>query len=64
MLYGVQVVLANRFKMEQYVYVESTKSMAFQFLKFESKEKAEFFCKSVMASCETLKAKLVECNDC
>ena len=50
--------------MEQYVYVESTKSMAFQFLKFESKEKAESFCKSVMATCETLKAKLVECNVC
>jgi hypothetical protein len=48
--------------MEQYVYVESTKSMAFQFLKFESKEKAKSFCKSVMAACETLKAKLVECN--
>ena len=50
--------------MEQYVYVESTKSMAFQFLKFESKEKAKAFCKNAMASCKTLKAKLVDLNVC
>ena len=49
-------------QMEQYVYVESTKSMAFQFLKFESKDKAKSFCKNIMASCKTLKAKLVYFN--
>ena len=45
--------------MEQYVYVESTKSIAFQWIKFENKDKAEAFCKNLMASCKTLKAKLV-----
>jgi len=49
----------NTYTMEQYVYVESTKSMAFQWIKFENKDKAEAFCKNLMASCKTLKAKLV-----
>lgn len=46
--------------MEQYVYIESKVSNAFQFLKFDNEKKAKEFCKNVMNSCNTLKAKIVE----
>jgi len=46
--------------MERYVYIESKASNAFQFLKFDNESEAKKFCKNVMISCNTLRAKIVE----